>query len=339
MPTGRLLIRTDNQGNITGFRVEQDNGTRRKVNSENVSDLIQQNIYNFNQQLVEYENNGNQIVNVRPINEPAVPQMVIEQGQVEAPPHTRAINADAIAGPENVTLPDFRNPYNFVPALPRPIGDEYFGDHRPIDQDRFHKDRYTGRIDVEMIAKTPILLPDAQSVTTEANGHKTFPLRLKDGKPWIPSSSLRGMLRSAYEIITTSRFAVFPQEIHKECLKYRDYPNKISYPASPWELLHESLRPATSLDQLSPADRVFGWVRAEKNADEGKENIEIAYKSRVRVGPVQCLSNAEEAIENFHPTLPLNILSTPKPQQAKFYVVVGDIGVPRTLIEELSRTS
>ena len=45
---------------------------------------------------------------------------------------------------------------------------------------------------------------------TEENGHKTFSMRTQDGKPLVMSSSVRGMLRSAYEAITNSRFGVFP---------------------------------------------------------------------------------------------------------------------------------
>jgi len=93
------------------------------------------------------------------------------------------------------------------------------------------------------------------------------------------------------------------------------YPVTISrslYAASPQELLDLSLRPASSLKTLSPADRVFGWVNGTGNG---------AHRGQLRVGPVACTQTGEQAIEPFGKSgLPLAILGQPKPQQARFYV-------------------
>lgn len=475
--------------------------------------------------------------------------------------------------------PDFHNPYNFIPAPPRNVDDPDLGDHISISQDRFHTDRYTGRIRVTMEAVTPLLVPDPEQRQEEANGHKTFPLLLgKDGKPLIPSSSVRGMLRAAYEAVTNSRFGRFskehrnrlahrmeardglrlipariengrihlltgtsavnedgspngpqyaawlprysgqdkttscaltypdgtlpqhgdevecwvelmqhhrwdkekdqhipdfqywavrsivraggtlpsasptssamprqngrswhePQgrtkilhgwvwvtnaninrkhdervffcdasstapgpfqltESHKamweelignyqkihtddlerrrrkaqafddyldrepgrtawsrhvydpDALELRDrtlfyvrlnpqhtdvealFPVMIArelYKASPWELLDPSLRPATNSSELSPADRVFGWVRTEADAAGGsKGGSESALRGLLRVGPVVCESSPEDAVEYFdEPGLPLAILAAPKPQQGRFYVAASPRG-------------
>lgn len=91
------------------------------------------------------------------------------------------------------------------------------------------------------------------------------------------------------------------------------YPVAISrelFDVSPLSLLPESLRPATRIDQLSPADRVFGWVNQDGAG---------AWRGLVRVGPVECCT--PDAVERFaHPGLPLAILGQPKPAQARFYV-------------------
>lgn len=89
------------------------------------------------------------------------------------------------------------------------------------------------------------------------------------------------------------------------------------YGCSPLEILDESLRPATMLSQLSPADRVFGWAHA---AGHG------AHRGNLRVGPVRSQSTSEEAIERFPEGLPLAILGQPKPQQARFYVAADSSG-------------
>ncbi|WP_182874306.1 TIGR03986 family CRISPR-associated RAMP protein [Microbispora sp. H10670] len=88
------------------------------------------------------------------------------------------------------------------------------------------------------------------------------------------------------------------------------------YAAAPAELLPESLHPAPCYERLSPADRVFGWV-----APEGCGVKPSAYRGRLRIGPVVCEQDAAEAVERFDGDgMPLSILSSPKPQQGRFYV-------------------
>jgi CRISPR-associated protein (TIGR03986 family) len=123
--------------------------------------------------------------------------------------------------------PDFHNPYNFIPAPPRKKDDPDLGDHTPIDQDQFHSDRFSGRIRVSMEAMTPLLVPDSAPGQFDENNdkHKTFNLlKGSNKKPLIPSSSIRGMLRSAYEAVTNSRFGRFPKKDHEKRLAYRMKP-------------------------------------------------------------------------------------------------------------------
>jgi hypothetical protein len=121
----------------------------------------------------------------------------------------------------------FHNPYNFVPAPPRNTNDPDLGDLEkkpPVDQSAFMEDRYTGSIRVRMTAKTPLLVPDTnlERVQESPNGHKTFPLRVDaNGRPLIPASSVRGMLRSAYEAVTNSRFGRFSRDQHGDRLAFR----------------------------------------------------------------------------------------------------------------------
>ncbi|GIW92467.1 MAG: hypothetical protein KatS3mg110_0508 [Pirellulaceae bacterium] len=123
----------------------------------------------------------------------------------------------------------FHNPYNFVPALPRDKVGGDLGDSKPAGHHVLFPDRYSGVIRVCMTAKTPLLVPDAgrlidyqkeneaQGIT---KGHKSYPVRLDPtGKPYIPPTSVKGMLRAAYEAVTNSRLAVFPG--HDRKLAYR----------------------------------------------------------------------------------------------------------------------
>jgi CRISPR-associated protein (TIGR03986 family) len=90
---------------------------------------------------------------------------------------------------------------------------------------------------------------------------------------------------------------------------------------SPADLLHPAgrpdplLRPARTLAELSPADRVFGWVR-----DGGHG----AYRGHLRIGRVTC-DQGPDAVDSdparFGPDgVPLAILAGPKPQQGRFYL-------------------
>jgi CRISPR-associated protein (TIGR03986 family) len=113
---------------------------------------------------------------------------------------------------------DFHNPYNFVPALPRDKVTNELGDHQPVGHDRYLSGYWSGSIRVKLTTKTPLLIPDAFQVSEE-NDHKTFPLRTLDNKPYLPPTSIKGMLRSAYESVTNSRLSIFSG--HDDLLVYR----------------------------------------------------------------------------------------------------------------------
>lgn len=302
---------------------------------------------------VEFLRVGGQPQQVRPVGEPFVAPKAVQASQKGRskrgskpgegrPPqsvsggHSRqgqTENAGQEARHQGQREPDFHNPYNFVPAPPRKMEHPELGDAPPAPQDSFDPQRFTGRIRVRMVVKTPVLVPDTDpaNVREDANGHKTFALRVDaNGLPAIPSSTVRGMLRSAYEAITNSRFGRFPTS-HKTKLMYRESQKpyrKVDFPASPWELLHPSLRPAASINELSPADRVFGWVRTEADQYQStRDNERVAARGQLRVGPVTCESSMADAVESFPPPgVPLAILSTPKPQQGRFYVAKSPNG-------------
>jgi len=112
----------------------------------------------------------------------------------------------------------FHNPYNFIPAPPRDHATSELGDRVPLGHHVFHDDHVSGVIRVKLTAETPLLLPDvAQVVEYERDiptqdiksGHKSFPVRIAEGKPHIPPASIKGMLRAAYEAVTNSRLTVF----------------------------------------------------------------------------------------------------------------------------------
>jgi len=543
--------------------------------SQTIADRLQE----MNGKEVEFELIGGQPKKVREVGGEFIPPSRNKVGNRDRGRHGSRRSGgvqsrgNVTSGAQKRRRPDFHNPYNSVPAPPRKTEHPELGDHAPIiSQDRFHADRYTGRIRVRMRAVTPLIVIDPQTETVFENDHKTYDLlKDADGSPLIPASSIRGMLRSAYEAVTNSRFGRFDsrhkarlayrmearealrlvpariedgkihlligtskvngdgspngpqyaawlprysgndkntnqarkypdgslpkhgdevrcwvelvqhhgwnrrkrqhvgdfaywrvikivradeqlgeepqpspapsrrdgkswhepkgdikriqgwvcitnaniarkhdervfflaksnnpqvpfaitdehkkkwkdlirnyQQIHEEELAQRRrqnrhpdeylgrepgktawsrhvytkddldlkdgtlcyvrlnhnhtdvealFPVMISrelYQCSPRDLLHESLRPAACILELSPADRVFGWVRTERKETSGSRNEPTAVRGLLRVGPVTCLTKREDAIEEFgEEGLPLAILAQPKPQQGRFYV-------------------
>jgi CRISPR-associated protein (TIGR03986 family) len=114
---------------------------------------------------------------------------------------------------------DFRNPYNFVPTPPRPSAGE-LADRDAATLDRFAPDLWSGWIDIKITTVTPLLTPDGARPLVNANDHKTYDTRTRPGtdSPLLAATSVKGMLRSAYETITHSRYGVFE---HPDPLAYR----------------------------------------------------------------------------------------------------------------------
>ncbi|WP_119726305.1 TIGR03986 family type III CRISPR-associated RAMP protein [Thermomonospora amylolytica] len=118
---------------------------------------------------------------------------------------------------ETTYVPDqkakFLNPYAFVPALPRAaLPGPLREDAEPRGHDRLHKDCWTGSIAVTLTVRTPLLLLDTARAAAPESGpqeHRVYPVLTRRGRPYLPATSVKGMLRSAYEAVTGSRFGVF----------------------------------------------------------------------------------------------------------------------------------
>lgn len=115
----------------------------------------------------------------------------------------------------------FHNPYNFVPTLPRQTEGTELGDSKPISHGRYHSDYWSGKIAVTLTTKTPLLIPDVANVE-KRNNHEYYSIRIDPrypDKPYLAPTSIKGMLRAAYEAITNSRLSIFVK--HEDRLAYR----------------------------------------------------------------------------------------------------------------------
>jgi CRISPR-associated protein (TIGR03986 family) len=140
-------------------------------------------------------------------------------------PHSDpAANQDPNGAGEQSTpsLPDcFYNPYTFVPTpIRRGIPDDNFaGDQNPLTNglvhNRLQPDRWTGVITVKAEIMTPLILCAHKPENPDAK-HKIYKCRS------LPEASeLRGMLRSAFETITNSRYHGFDKGQHSARLGLR----------------------------------------------------------------------------------------------------------------------
>jgi hypothetical protein len=121
----------------------------------------------------------------------------------------------------------FENPYNFVPAPPRTDTNQSdLGDHAPKGHHRYHEDHWSGRISVCLTTKPLLLIPDAANLDRDPDTkHNTYRMRRSpDGSPYLPPTSIKGMLRSAYEAVTNSRMGVVDKR--NELLPFRMNPKE-----------------------------------------------------------------------------------------------------------------
>lgn len=89
------------------------------------------------------------------------------------------------------------NPYNFVP----------FSDKPDREQPSGGEHRNTGWMDITVTPRTCLIIPDPDQVEIEViagGNHKKYPFFKIDGKPIVPASSLRGMIRSVFEAASNS---------------------------------------------------------------------------------------------------------------------------------------
>ena len=123
------------------------------------------------------------------------------------------------------THDSFHNPYTFTPTPPRQDaikGGGFASDFDPLEHDLNHAtlqpNLWTGHLPINLTTVTPLLLPDTNNEQSSSNDHKIYPML-----DHLPESSLRGMLRSAYEVVTNSRYTCFRND---DRLAYRMKPQE-----------------------------------------------------------------------------------------------------------------
>lgn len=251
---------------------------------------------------VELELENGLPTRIRPVGKPW-PQSQATSSQFPNPSGSKQSSAHSKSTPKLANGPSssqqrnltakrgFHNPYNFVPSPPRISTHSELGDKQPVSHELWHPAYFSGSLHVKMTIKTPLLMLDA-SLAQEVKAdlaqkvnidHFTYPIRRSpDGTSvYIPPTSVKGMLRSAFEAITNSRMGVFSKE-YNDRLAYRMnaksglqmVPARIEKNGNSWEikLLTGSsqmesdgsplIRQHKTHNQLEKRDPMFAaWVR------------------------------------------------------------------------------
>ena len=118
----------------------------------------------------------------------------------------------------------FVNPYNFVRAVAGVDRGGWVSHHR------FVQTLHSGRIVSKMTVKTPVFVPDPEETRSddEVRDHKVMRFFRLHGKPAIPPTSLKGMIRSVTEAASNSCFSV----LHQGKLGKRRLPGWYGAPAT-----------------------------------------------------------------------------------------------------------
>ena len=125
------------------------------------------------------------------------------QGNGGKKPYTPKIKVDYVQKNDK----PFVNPYNFI------IVD--LENKNTSDVTKCNDKLFTGVLNCKLITKTPLAVPDAETMTTvtvfdkvskKEIQHSEYKFYSRDGRLAIPGSSVRGTIRSMYEALTDSCF-------------------------------------------------------------------------------------------------------------------------------------
>lgn len=168
------------------------------------------------------------------------------------------------------------NPYDFVPLenVEPPRGAWH---NAGIGLDRLLPERYTGRLACVLHPETPIFIHGEGQ--QQQQSRRFFRL---GGRPGVPASSLKGAIRSTFEIVSDSCLSSLSDEYKVSDSHQRTYGGAIDraefirqHPVyRPNRIVPQLYLPCTSLDLACPACLLFGMV--ERLTDIGQEGTPLA---------------------------------------------------------------
>lgn len=163
-------------------------------------------------------------------------------------------------------MSEYPNPYEFVPLENNdPVRRKW--DPASDGIERRHPERYSGRLHCVLHPETPLFV---HGEGQQRGRHRRF-FRL-NGRPGISASSLKGAVRSVFEIVSDSCLSALNERYRVPGSHQRTYGRGFSrqefqrlHPTyKPEEHVPKPYHPCTSLDQACPGCLLFGMVEEKQ---------------------------------------------------------------------------
>ena len=215
----------------------------------------------------------------------------------------------------------FINPYDFVR-----LGSD-------VQRDVPSDGTLSGKITVSLIVKTPLAIPDTDGIKPDEIGHKTYPFFRVDGKPVIPGSQLRGMLRSAYETLSNSCLSVNNNNVLSARHANAGNPGLIQYRDGVWHLYKATTLKdrGQAIDSATDVRRTWYCFETKKKDANGRvlkdsrgKPINLKPNERLKTKifrnfgtEVEGIGNFDRAVENYLEAI--EILDTQKSGDKLFH--------------------
>jgi len=168
----------------------------------------------------------------------------------------------------------FVNPYNFISLKQG---------HKQSMESYIKDEKLTGKLVCRLIAKTPMIIPDhAEKGKQVYNGknYDAYPFMTVDGKPMVPGSSIRGVVRSVFEAMTNSCVRTNDDYYFSSRTGAPKRPGLLEKTAAGW-ILHEAERYSARDVTLSDADRVKFNHAPDSNGKEYVNSLSGPYDGYV----------------------------------------------------------
>ncbi len=109
--------------------------------------------------------------------------------------------------------PEFINPYNFISTPPRTVDSTHaLGDRPSPSHGTFAPGLYSARIPIRLTTRSPLLIPDQPRARRSEGRPTTLSTRLdSEGGALLNGSTVKGLIRAAFEAITNSRYGLFDE--------------------------------------------------------------------------------------------------------------------------------
>lgn len=121
-----------------------------------------------------------------------------------------------------MTTVELKLPYDFVPISPIVLQPDWAN---AVSHDHPLQDGLSGELTVEITNLTPLCIGGEQAPATRTAPGRVHFARTPDGQPYIPGTSLKGMMRAVLEVATLSRV----HQLDDQRFAYRDFNNGSEY--------------------------------------------------------------------------------------------------------------